>query len=189
MVVQIAHTSRMGGIAGLVKRLTGLTKKSVYVGIPQSASSRPDEEINNASLLYIHTHGIRRRSMIRAMEISMNQGMKYSEAFKLYVFSHGSPLWHSPPRPVIEPALANSKDRINRGMARVFVAAASGVSGAEDVALNRLGLTGQNIARDWFTNSKNGWAPNAPYTLKHKKSRRPLIDTGKLRKSIIYVVR
>jgi len=75
--------------------------------------------------------------------------------------------------------------------------------------LGRIGKAAQNMCRDWFTNPKNGWPPNQPATVKGKlrkmsKSKRaaamavykqggsidsPLIDTGELRKSIIYVVK
>ena len=98
-----------GGISGLFERLRGLQKRHIYVGIPQAENSRKGGEIGNAELLYIHTHGIRRRPMIEEMDQNMALGLKYSAAFSLYIQSHGSPLWHSPPRPVIEPALAANK--------------------------------------------------------------------------------
>jgi hypothetical protein len=63
-------------------------------------------------------------------------------------------------------------------------------------------VQGQNIARAWFTNPANNWAPNSDITIngskpdkngkqfiKGKGSDQPLIDTGELRKSIIYVVK
>ncbi|CAI3202747.1 hypothetical protein CNEO2_3080002 [Clostridium neonatale] len=51
-------------------------------------------------------------------------------------------------------------------------------------------MEGQNIARDWFTNPSNNWAPNAKSTIDKKGSDRPLIgETGHLRGSITYVVK
>lgn len=185
----VPHIVHGGGIAGMLKRLTGLSHKAVYVGIPQDRSSRGGEEINNASLLYIHTHGIRRRSMIRAMQKNMNRGMKYSQAYALYIMSHGSPLWHSPPRPVIEPAIAANKDKIARQYAKVLKATAKGDDAAVNSALMRTGLAGQNAARAWFRNPANGWPPNSPKTIAKKGSSRPLIDTGTLRKAITYVIK
>lgn len=189
MVVQVSHVSQRGGFAGMLSRLIGLTKRNIYVGIPQESSSRQGGEINNASLLYIHTHGIRRRSMIQAMQVSINRGMKYSKAFQLYVMTHGSPLWHSPPRPVIEPAIEHNKERISRQYAKVYKAAMRGDEAAKETAINRTGMAAQNAVRAWFRNQANGWEPNSPKTIAKKGSSRPLIDKGELRKSIIYIVR
>ena len=55
--------------------------------------------------------------------------------------------------------------------------------------LKKTGMFVQNKVRSWFTDSRNGWPPNAPSTIKAKKGKsNPLIDTGELRKSITYVV-
>ena len=67
-------------------------------------------------------------------------------------------------------------------------AALSGNSDAVTQALNRAGLIAQNVVRDWFTNPKNHWAPNAPSTIARKGSDRPLIEWGELRKSLTYVL-
>lgn len=52
--------------------------------------------------------------------------------------------------------------------------------------LNVLGLMGKNIIQDSFIH--NNWLPNSPITIQRKKSSKPLIDTGLLRKSIEYEV-
>ena len=52
-----------------------------------------------------------------------------------------------------------------------------------------LGGIARNVILDSFQSLGDGtWAPNAPVTIKKKKSSHPLIDTGKLRKSIDYKV-
>ena len=113
-----------GGLAGLMERVRSFTERNkLYVGIPQEKTSRTDEPINNASLLYIHTHGIRRRSMREEMQGYMNAGAKYSLAFQLYLQTHGSPLWHSPPRPVIEPALKKHQHEIAEQYSKAIQAA------------------------------------------------------------------
>jgi hypothetical protein len=53
----------------------------------------------------------------------------------------------------------------------------------------RAALQGQNVCRAWFTDGRNGWAPNKPATIARKGSDRPLIDTGALRASIVGIVR
>lgn len=52
--------------------------------------------------------------------------------------------------------------------------------------LDVLGLMGKNIIQDSFIH--NDWLPNSPITIQKKKSSKPLIDTGLLRKSIDYEV-
>ncbi len=173
----------------MVKRLTGLKKRAIYVGIPQEKTSRNNEDVTNAELLFIHTNGARRRSMIKEMDATMDSGKPYSKAYELYIQSHGSPLWQSPPRPVIEPAIAAHAKEIAEGFKGIYAAAATGSAQAEDRAIARTGMIAQNAARGWFTDPRNGWAANAPSTIKQKGSDRPLIDTGAMRKAIVYVVR
>ena len=152
----IERKTQCGGIAGLISRLSNLSKVAVYVGVPADKSSRNAAGINNAELLYIHTNG--------------------------------SPLRNIPARPVIEPALEANKGRIMKQYSAADTAAAEGDSAKFERALHRTGLAGQNAARAWFTDPRNGWAPNSPVTIARKGSSRPLIDTGALRKSIVYVI-
>lgn len=146
-----------GGLTGLIQRLQGLAKREVLVGIPAEENKRDTGEINNAQLLYIHTHG--------------------------------SALRNIPARPVIEPAIADAQPRIARELRAAIEAASRGDKQSAEDALERTGMVGQNASRAWFTNPHNNWAPNSPGTIARKGSSRPLIDTGALRKSIIYVVR
>lgn len=52
--------------------------------------------------------------------------------------------------------------------------------------LNKLGLFGQSISQESFTD--NNWQPLKPATIKRKSSSKPLIDSGRLRGSITYIV-
>lgn len=189
VTVNVAHTGRSGGLSGLLSRVQNLKKKRIMVGIPEKKAPREGEEISNAQLLYILSHGVRRKSMREEMQPNIDAGMKYSVAYQLYIMSHGSPLWQIPPRPVLEPALEYHKDAIGKLFAAVIKAACKGDEAALKVAMDRCGLAAQNYSRDWFTNPRNGWPPNSPRTIKEKGSARPLIDTGIMRKAITYVVR
>lgn len=192
--VKTSHKTANGGLQGLMDRVQVLSNNKLYVGIPQEKTSRGDEPINNASLLYIHTHGIRRKSMREEMQGYMDQGMEYSLAYQLYVQTHGSPLWHAPPRPVIEPAIAKHHREIAEEYAKAVKAAMTGDGSRADAFIKRTGLLAQNICRKWFTDAENGWPPNSPKTIDKKTKGKggktnPLIDTGALRKAIVYVVR
>jgi hypothetical protein len=165
--------------------LMDLAKKTICVGIPEEENTVHDG-IANAELLYIHTNGIRDVSMRRAMQHDL-ESMPYSKAHELYVHENGSPLWHAPPRPVLEPAIDNGKEQVAELMKDVAKVALDG--GDITPALEEVGLQGQNIARAWFTNPANNWAPNSKITIARKGSDKPLIDSGEMRKAITYVVK
>lgn len=57
-------------------------------------------------------------------------------------------------------------------------------------ALSVVGTEAVNISKGSFSDSARGeWKANSPMTVKMKGSSKPLIDTGRLRQSINYVVR
>ena len=93
MVTGTATVTKMGqGFTAMVSKVQAMTKKEVLVGIPQAEAQRPGDGdmVNNAELLYIHTHGVRTPAMRASMQQSINAGMKYSAAHSLYVQTHGS---------------------------------------------------------------------------------------------------
>lgn len=188
VTVNVKHTENAGGFNGLVSRLQKLKKRRLMVGIPEKKAARQNEHINNAQLLYILSHGVRKKSMRDEMQPKLDAGMKYSAAYQLYIMSHGSPLWQIPPRPVLEPAIEAHKGAISTLFRDVIKAAARGDESALQRALIVCGIAAQNYCRDWFTDPRNGWPPNSPRTIKMKGSARPLIDTGTMRKAITYVV-
>ena len=120
----------------------------------------------------------------------------------LFIHTNGSPVNHIPPRPVIEPAIMNDKDRINSMLLKVFDRISKHDRGGAIRQLQLIGMRAQNVCRAWFVDPNNGWPPNSPATYqakleKYKRSHkgkqgtytpRPLIDTGELRKSITYVL-
>lgn len=172
------------------KALHRLPKKDVLVGIPQEKDTREhSKEINNAELLYIHTHGVHSPGMRAEMKQNMDKGMTYSKAHQLYIKEHGSPALSIPPRPVLEPSIKANKDAIGKFLKAAGKAALKGDTLGLDANLNRAGMRAQNAARGWFEDPRNNWPPNSPKTIKAKGSDKPLIDTGEMRKAITYVVR
>ncbi|BDR73335.1 hypothetical protein K144316041_20430 [Clostridium tetani] len=170
----------------ILKSFDFLAKKTICVGVPNEEDIVRDD-ISNAELLYIHTNGIRDTTMIRAMQHDLDSGTPYSKAHEMYVHENGSPLWNSPPRPVLEPAIDNSKEVIAKHMKKVVETVLDGNN--PDVELEKVGTIGQNAARDWFTNPSNNWPANSEDTIRRKGSDRPLIDKGQLRKSIIFTIK
>jgi hypothetical protein len=170
--------------------IQALNNMQVLVGIPQEKSSRKGD-ITNPELAYIHTHGIRRKQMIEEMEREMDKGTPYSKAYQMYLQANGSPLWRSPPRPIIEPAIEEkeTKEAIADQFRKAAKKALDGDKSGAEKDLEKAGMIGQNAARKWFVNPNNNWPPNSDSTIEGKGSDKPLIDTGELRKSITYVVR
>lgn len=87
-----------------------------------------------------------------------------------------------PPRSFLRMPLETKKNRLEEVIA----------NSTEDIAtgdlkkvLTKVGFEAEAIIDDAFrTGGFGNWAPNAPETVAKKKSSRPLIDTGQLRRSI-----
>lgn len=149
----------------LKKMLKEMKQNEVYVGITDDTTEREEQ-----------------------------QTKEITNAELLFIHTNGSPIRNIPPRPVIEPAIRNDKDRLSRMMKQ---AAQLFLKGDKQGAINQLrkvGMRGQNVSRAWFLNPENGWPPNSPAVQAAKMRKganipRPLIDTGELRKSITYFVR
>lgn len=187
MTVGLKSKSLLGAVRGALQKLT---QKDVLVGIPaEKATREKSKDINNAELLYIHTHGVRTPAMRQEMQQNMDKGMTYSKAHQLYIKEHGSPAMAIPPRPVLEPSIQANKDPIGKSLKAAGKAALQGDTLGLDANLNRAGMRAQNAARAWFKDPRNNWPPNSPRTIKQKGSDKPLIDTGEMRKAITYVVR
>ena len=190
MVMGTVSVQKYSRRDALKRSLEALTRKEVYVGIPAENSSRPgDGSINNAELLYIHTHGVRRKAMRDEMVAMMDTGMPYSQAHKLYIREHGSPMLSIPPRPVLQPAIEDNKEYIGQLLAEAGKAILQGDAAAGETKLHNAGDFAAAAAQGWFENPQNGWPPNSPRTIRRKGSDQPLVDTGEMRKAITYVVR
>lgn len=148
-------------VGKLIKGINYTKDNYLLIGIPQKKTTREDEAITNAELLFIHTNG--------------------------------SPINNVPARPVIEPALEDDMERLTSMLKDFANEAIEGNFEEAQKQLERTGMRAQNVCRNWFTNADNNWPENAPSVRERKIKKgstepRPLIDTGELRKSIIYVV-
>lgn len=189
MVNGFVHIRKKLDKAGeIAKRLKILTELEAYVGIPEETSSRGSKGINNAELLYIQSHGARKKAMREEMQESMDSGKTYSAAHSLYIQTHGSPMWHIPPRPVLEPAIEDKLEPIAVKLKEASQEALKGNLPGVEQNFHKAGMIGEDAAKGWFENPKNNWPPNSPKTIQRKGSDAPLIDTGEMRKAITYLV-
>lgn len=112
--------------------------------------------------------------MREEMQLALNEGKAYSKAYEMYIKSHGSPLWHVPPRPVIEPAINDNKKEIAKRLITAYGKAMENIYAGDSMQtamqhLEVVGMYAQNIVRAWFTNPNNGWEPNSPLTVSKKE--------------------
>lgn len=166
--MKVGLTTVSDNAANLRATIAALAKRQVLVGVPASTAGRSDGPIDNATLGYIH--------------------------------EFGSPAANIPARPFLHPGVASVGAKI---AARLRVAAKLALDGKKsnlDRALTAVGLLAQNAVRAKIT--AGPFEPLSPRTrrkrerkLKGEKltaslaDRRPLIDTGALRRAITYVIR
>lgn len=90
-----------------------------------------------------------------------------------------------PSRPFMRDAVDKHRDEIDKFLDQQFSLLAKGKTNAEmmmkSIGVFVKGLVQQEIVDGTFE-------PNAPSTIKRKKSDKPLIDTGKMRQSVNFVV-
>jgi hypothetical protein len=170
------------GKISVYEDILSLFKKEILVGIPEEQSERKSDEMNNATLLAIHSkgsplRGIPARPIIEpALEASGNKE-KISADLKLI-----------------------SEAMINRDKALA------------ERLMNLTGQDAVNIVLDWFTDPRNNWPPDKEATVKAKIKKaykdkkkvkqtikkylageeginQTLVDTAQMKKAITYVIR
>ena len=166
------------GQKNLAKSLSALTKKQVLVGIPEANALA-----RHADLLKLLSTARGKKKQAR-LQVAAKQMINNAQL--LYIHTEGSPLKRIPARPVLQPAIEDPQNSalICEQLEKAADAALAGKSEQVERHLKLAGQVAENLCRAWFTNPRNGWAPNAPSTIRRKGSSKPLIDTGELRKSI-----
>lgn len=164
--------------------LKALQKKQMYVGIPTTTALDRQRQIQD---IVLKAANRRKRTYAGVTPAQVHSDINNAEL--LYIHTHGSPRRHIPARPVLEAAISEpeNKKKIAEELSKVAQLALQGKPQEAAKQLDKAGQLGENVSRAWFTNPKNGWAPNAPSTIRRKGSSRPLIDTGAMRKAITHV--
>jgi hypothetical protein len=160
MTAPTVTVARKGpGAPEVRRRIERLQNIDVLVGIPMASTKRRVGFINNASLLYVLTHGSPARHIPAAPVIEPA------------IVAPGN-----------KEAIANEL----KGAAKAYM---ENNADETLLRLRRAGMAGMNASKAWFTDPRNGWPPNAPSTIRRKGSDRRNIKTGALRRAITYVVR
>ena len=133
-------------------------------------------------------------------EDSKDSKPRYNNAQILALMEHGSIINNIPERELLGPVRKKYKKQIDAELLKVCTLIIQNKPEEADVVMEKLALRIEAWTKKFFTDSDNGWAPNAPITInggwmrnktsgkvfyiKGKHSERPLIDTGSLRASI-----
>mgnify|MGYP004707520439 CR=1 FL=1 len=153
-------TMRLDKSADILKALKAIGKKDVLVGIPESENVRDGDDIGNAAIGFINENGSPARNIPARPHLVLGVRGVQSETL---------PLLKSAAQAVL---------RGNDGIANRY--------------LNQAGTLAMNAVKAYITNT--AFVPLSPSTIRQRLSRgragdKPLIDTGKYRDSITYIVR
>lgn len=153
-----------------VEKIVGF-KGKVYFGVPQ-------ETTNNRKIWADRGHTRKKKA----------ENLKINNATILSIMEHGSPVKNIPPRELLRPVVKKHEAKIREIFNKVYMCLLEGNEVGADKQMDILAQRMQRWTQAYFVED-NGWAPNAPSTIKAKGSDKPLIDTGSLRQSIrgIYV--
>lgn len=92
---------------------------------------------------------------------------------------------HSPSRPFMRQTLKDQREEITKFARNRAKGVVNGSMSAK-MALNGIGSYVKGRIQAEIRDGE--FEPNAPSTVAHKGSSKPLIDTGRMRKSIVYVI-
>lgn len=102
-----------------------------------------------------------------------------------FIMEKGSAVNNIPARPFMQQTRQRNEKRMMGLSKKLLKAISNGSTTAMD-AIKKLGGTYEGAMKRIFI--EGSFAPNAPATVRRKKSNRPLIDTGLLRQSTKYKV-
>lgn len=94
---------------------------------------------------------------------------------------------HIPARPFMRDAIEFNQDKIQNHLSKHVRSIMQTGNGSAQQTLSSIGTFTQRLIQKEI---KDGmWIPNAPSTIRMKKSDRPLIDTGRMRQSVTFVIK
>jgi phage gpG-like protein len=107
----------------------------------------------------------------------------YAAANEFGVFRNGK--WRIPPRPFIRGWIENKEGSIKSTIEKLFALVSTGKLDARTAA-RRLGQFAEDGVKTFIR--EGSFAPNSSATMKKKKSDKPLIDNGAMRRAITHNV-
>jgi hypothetical protein len=183
-IVTIQKYSNVDDFFAKIKTIGGIAS---YIGIP-GGNSRERTEMIEERLGKFHSPRTSRQRTKDHLVKRADRNVS-SNAYLLRAFSDGSPRKNQPPRRVLEPAIhaPGNREKIADLIAKSVDAHSKGQKYKSKILLTRAGAKAAKAARDWFEDSRNNWAPNAPSTIIHKGSDTPGLDTTIMRSAITHI--
>lgn len=184
------------GYKSLMKRLEQLTQKEVAVGVP--AGIVVENGANLAVIAAVHEFGTVINMPARTQNIyrqtnkkgtGFNRNGRFVKLEQAnFATQHKVKAYNIviPERSFLRSTLIDDQVKIKKFAHNRAKEVVLNKSSAED-ALNKLGHTVVGLVQKKIQNGN--FVPNAPSTVRKKKSSRPLIDTGRLRQSITHKIR
>jgi len=169
-------------LADVIKSITALQKKSVYVGVPESTTQREGEPENNATLAYIHDNGspatnIPARPFLRE---GVEEGLPKCE--KQLKKAVDLALAGKSTEPALHGVGLSAQNAVRHYMSTADFVPLSKYTLEQRVKRAGIGVKIGKGAQAELDARARGEAPS-------NENARPLIDTGELRKSITYAIR
>ncbi len=93
---------------------------------------------------------------------------------------------HSPSRPFMRQTMVDYRDKISEYAGEALKTAAA-EHGDIATVMNKVGAYTKGRMQKEIRDGD--WVPNAPSTIANKGSSKPLIDSGRMRQSIVYVIK
>jgi hypothetical protein len=168
----------------LKQRIKRLSLLKLYVGVPDTKAARTTDAATPGMKAY---KGKAAASALPAD--TMNN------ATIAYIQNKGSPRANIPARPFMTMGIQDGKERAVKMLKQVAESVLSGDADTVQKGYMAIGLMLVSKIRSRMTDGP--WPPLKPRTIKDRANRRksgvagtkPLIDTGKLRQAITYVIR
>lgn len=200
VTVEIGLSSRVsvkqtnpGWAKKIAARVTELANKEVAAGFPRGSKAGSETYDNGASVLDVaiwnqfgadinHPGGtpyfIRADGMAQFVEKGSpgSTGLPKTKPHQIKI----------PARPFIDNAVTRIEQDNSGSGAYIAKQVIDGTMSA-DAALKQVALVAETAIREAITDDT--YEPNAPSTIKRKRSSKPLIDTGKMRQAVTSVVR
>lgn len=176
-------TIKTDKLADVIKNVSALQKKSVYVGVPEATTQREDEPINNATIAYIQDNGspaanIPARPFLRE---GVESGLRGIEKQLRKAADAG--LDGKDTEPALKGAGLLGQNAVRNYMTSAdFVPLSEATLKARARRKKGSGVRINKGAQAELDARARGESPS-------NENARPLIDTGELRRSITYVVR
>jgi hypothetical protein len=182
-----AATAKFTTSMDLLAKIKTIGSIATYIGIPAGEATDRSKKIKDRANKFYSSR--KSSSKTKGYLLRASKENTVGNAQLLYWFSRGSYLNNQPARPVLEPSMHadGNRQEIAALVAEAVRLHSTGQKYLAQKKLKSAGARAAKAARDWFKDSRNGWAENALRTERRKGRNAPGLDTEIMRASITHV--